>query len=646
MPNLLQYETSPYLLQHADNPVNWYPWCSEAFRRAKEEDKPIFLSIGYSTCHWCHVMAHECFEDEEVAQLLNAHFISIKVDKEERMDIDNIYMNVCQAFTGSGGWPTTVFLTPEQKPFYAGCYFPKHSHGSSVGLCELLHVIQDKWKNHRKTLLQRAEEILQQLKTELGHASFSSGTLIENALQQLKRSYDESWGGFGNSMKFPQPHKLLFLMSYYERYHDSHALAMAERSLQQMHRGGLFDHIGFGFCRYSTDRKFLVPHFEKMLYDNALLILAYAKAYELTKKEDYLSIAKKTASYVLREMSDPKGGYYSAQDADSNGQEGCYYLFTPEEIRHVLGTKDGKAFNRYYDITSEGNFEGKNIPNLLYSDPESTSFDHMLPALYQYRKKRFSLHRDDKILTSWNALMIAAMCRLYHASGEKRYLWEARRADGFIQDKLFENGKLFTSWCKGKRGASAFLDDYAAYIYAQLALYTASLEECYLLRAEKLCRYVLAAFADKTEGGFFLSGEDNEPLILRSKESFDGAVPSGNSLMAWVLVRLSQLREDDELAAYAKAQQEFLCRQAGEDPSEHCMFLLSLLDEEMPPDKLTAVLAHPSQRHSLPLLPADVLLKILEKEDANYPLIGGLTTFYLCRGQSCFPPVNDLSEYF
>ena len=337
MSNRLANETSPYLLQHKDNPVEWYPWCDEAFERAKQEDKPIFLSIGYSACHWCHVLAHESFEDEEIAALLNKYFISIKVDKEERPDIDSVYMAVCQAFTGSGGWPTSIFMTSDQKPFFAGTYFPKNSRGGMVGFRELLLAIHEKWLSDRDMLLRDSEKIIRHLNSSETVSNISDIDITHLAVSQYERIYDEKFGGFGRAPKFPTPHNLLFLLEYYERYKTASCLNMAEHTLIQMYRGGMFDHIGFGFCRYSTDKKFLVPHFEKMLYDNALLILAYCKAYTVTKKEIYLEIAEKTASYILREMTSDEGGFYSSQDADSEGEEGKYYLFTPDEITKILG---------------------------------------------------------------------------------------------------------------------------------------------------------------------------------------------------------------------------------------------------------------------------------------------------------------------
>ena len=378
MSNHLKNQTSPYLLQHAENPVEWYPWGEEAFRRAREEDKPVFLSIGYSTCHWCHVMAHESFEDEEIAELLNRYFISIKVDKEERPDIDAIYMAVCQAFTGSGGWPTSIFMTADQKPFFAATYFPKHSTGSMIGLWELLSVIHEKWENDRPTLLRQADEIVAHLSRSSAAGEMPDTNLTDAAVEMYRQSYDPQNGGFSRAPKFPAPHNLLFLLTYYERHGDTACLEMAEQTFLQMYRGGLFDHLGFGFFRYSTDARFLIPHFEKMLYDNALLIMGYCKAYTVTKKRLYLEIAEKTAAYILREMTDPEGGFYSAQDADSDGEEGKFYLFTPDEVVNLLGQKEGEAFCRHFGITESGNFEGKSLPNLLDSDISDKSFDQFL----------------------------------------------------------------------------------------------------------------------------------------------------------------------------------------------------------------------------------------------------------------------------
>ena len=408
--NRLQHETSPYLLQHKENPVDWYSWCEEAFIRAKKEDKPIFLSIGYSSCHWCHVIAHESFEDTEIANILNRYFISIKVDKEERPDIDSVYMSVCQAFTGNGGWPTSIFMDADGKPFFAGTYFPK------TNLKTLLVAIHEEWTNNKSNLLKQAEKIIEHLKLKNNSIRNADTQLAHTAVALFKRSYDRIFGGFGSAPKFPTPHNILFLLSYYEKFKTPECLEMAERTLIQMYSGGLFDHIGFGFSRYSTDKRFLIPHFEKMLYDNALLIHAYCKAYSITKKELYLEIAKKTAEFIMREMTSNDGGFFSAQDADSDGEEGKYYTFMPNEIIDLLGRELGEQFNKHFDITEKGNFEGKSIPNILQSDPENTTFEQYLKTIYDYRKNRFSLHLDDKILTSWNSLMISAMGELYLVS--------------------------------------------------------------------------------------------------------------------------------------------------------------------------------------------------------------------------------------
>ncbi len=643
MSNRLQFETSPYLLQHKDNPVNWYPWGKEAFERAKAEDKPIFLSIGYSTCHWCHVLAHESFEDKEIADLLNRNFIAIKVDKEERPDIDSVYMSVCQAFTGSGGWPTSIFMTAEQKPFFAGTYFPKTSRGGMLGMRELLLAIHEKWEHDRDSLLKQSEAIVSYLKSTAPVSGSSDTDMIRSAVEIYKRIYDRRHGGFGRAPKFPTPHNLLFLLSYYERYKDAEILQMAEHTLLQMYRGGLFDHIGFGFCRYSTDNKFLVPHFEKMLYDNALLIIAYCKAYAITKKPLYLEIAEKTAEYILREMTSPQGGFYSAQDADSEGEEGKYYLFTPDEITQVLGKEQGEAFNRHFDISGAGNFERKNIPNLLKSEP-TVQFDTCLAPLRVYRKKRYTLHLDDKILASWNALMIAAMCELYLACGKEIYLNAAKQADAFIQKYLCENDTLFVSFRDGKRGITGFLDDYAGYIFAQLALYKATLENEYINRADCLCSKVVTDFGDNT-GGFYLYGHHSEELIVRPKETYDGAIPSGNSLMAYNIVRLAQITGNEKYRSASERQLDFLAAEAAQYPPGYAMFLLALLEHTEPPMKITIVLDAATDRKILPLmLPSNAAVDILTKPTEEYPLKNEKTTYYVCKGHSCLPPSNDLPK--
>ena len=649
MKNHLKNETSPYLLQHASNPVDWYPWGEQAFQKARLEDKPIFLSIGYSTCHWCHVMAHESFEDAEIAAILNCNFVCIKVDKEERPDIDSIYMAVCQAFTGSGGWPTSIFMTAEQKPFFAGTYFPARTRGRMIGMRELLILIHEKWVNERSLLLKQAENIIEHLKDNEAEDSIlgdsSTDGLIPSAITLYQQIYDSANGGFGQAPKFPTPHNLLFLLTCCERQKDVSCLEMAEHTLIQMYRGGLFDHIGFGFCRYSTDELFLAPHFEKMLYDNALLILAYCKGYEVTKNPLYLEIAEKTAAYILREMTDPNGGFYSAQDADSDGEEGKYYLFTPKEIESLLGQKAGEEFCRHFDITEHGNFEGKNIPNLLKSDHKKKFSDEVLNRLLQYRSERNFLHLDDKILTSWNALMIAAMCRLYQDSKKQVYLNAAMRADKFIEENLRDKSGLYVSFRDGKRGVKGFLDDYAAYLFAQLALYGATLEKDYLIRSRQLCQEVCDKFYDNKNGGFYLYGAENESLILCPKEDYDGAIPSGNSLMAWNLVRLYHLTDDEEYLYQAEEQLNYLSQKAKQYPIGHGMFLLALLEYELPAAKVTIVLGEQQNPNALPQnLSPDTAVSLLRKPTEQYPLKNGKTTFYVCKHHSCLPPTNHLNK--
>ena len=644
MPNHLQYETSPYLLQHAENPVDWYPWGKEAFQRAKMEDKPVFLSIGYSACHWCHVMAHESFGDKPTAELLNRWFISVKVDREERPDLDSVYMAVCQAFTGGGGWPASIFLTPEKRPFFAGTYFPKRRQGGMVSFGELLTMVHEKWEQDRSALLGPAEEIMSLLSQPTAGNGKAEPELLEKAVGLYRHLFDRENGGFGGAPKFPSPHNFLFLLAYYGRRGNRDCLEMAERTLTQMYRGGLFDHIGGGFCRYSTDERFLVPHFEKMLYDNALLILAYCETYSVTRKRLYLLAAERTADFVLKEMTAPAGGFYSAQDTDSDGEEGKYYLFTPEEIIRLLGPEQGAAFNRHFDITEAGNFEGKNIPNLLHSDPENRGFDSLLEKVYQYRKSRYTLHLDDKILTVWNGLMIAALCRLYQASGSPKYLDAAKRADRFLWENLWDGGALHVSFRDGRQGEKGFLDDYAACIFAQLALYGATLERSYLERAEELCRETCERFQDREHGGFYLYSEEHETLILRPKETYDGAMPSGNSLMAWNLVRLSQLVSEETYGPLAERQLDFLAADAKQYPAGYAMFLLALLDDRDPPPKVTVVCSEKSKTARLPLeLPAEAAV-ILREPGGDYPLKNGKTMFYVCRGHSCLPPTNELPE--
>ncbi len=588
-------------------------------------------------------MAHESFEDSEIAEILNRYFIAIKVDKEERPDIDSIYMSVCQAFTGSGGWPTTIFLTPEQKPFFAGTYFPKTVRYGQIGLKELLLGVREKWQTDRAALIKSADDIISFLNQKKLVQGSMNEQLVDQAFMLYKRMFDEEFGGFGEAPKFPTPHNLLFLMRYYEKSEDKEALEMVEKTLLQMYRGGIFDHIGGGFSRYSTDRYFLVPHFEKMLYDNALLILAYSKAYQFTKNSVYCQVAEKSAAYILREMTDKEGGFYSAQDADSEGVEGKYYLFAPSEILEVLGERKAREFNAYFDITEKGNFEGKSIPNLLKNTSLDKKFEEELQAVYEYRKKRYALHLDDKVLTSWNALMIAAMCNLYRVTEKEIYLKSAVRAQQFIQSKLCENDTLYISYREGKRSGKGFLEDYAYEVFALFSLYEATLDKGYLEKARQFCEKAIHDFWDEEQGGFFLYGAENESLILRPKETYDGAVFSGNSAMAYNLVRLSLLTDEKSFKELAEKQLRFMSAEAKQYPAGYAMFLMALSDYYDLPRKVTVVVKDKKDLASLPFkVPLDSIVCVLDHPTEEYPLKNDKTTFYVCEGHACRPPVNEL----
>lgn len=647
MSNLLKNETSPYLLQHAENPVHWYPWGEEAFQKAKEEDKPVFLSIGYSTCHWCHVMAHESFEDEKTAELLNRHFVSVKVDREERPDIDSVYMSVCQAFTGSGGWPMTIFMTWDKKPFFAGTYFPVQSRYGMPGFSDLLWAIVNRWKENRRLLLDSAEDMITHLKgKETSRGRNGEQDLTEAAVRMFKQSFDAEHGGFGAAPKFPTPHNLLFLTLYSVRKRDAAVRYMVEKTLLHMRKGGIFDQIGYGFSRYSTDARFLAPHFEKMLYDNALLMMAYTALYRVTKKESYFEAAEKTADYVLREMVSSEGAFYSAQDADSEGKEGRFYTFTLQEIYAVLGKEAGQRFAVAFNITEKGNFEGVNIPNLLKNSRESDAvtaeFKEEIQTLYEYRQSRTKLHLDDKILLSWNSLMIAAFAMLYRVSGQDLYLQTAKRAQRFIEENMTEGKRLFASYRKEKRSVHGFLDDYAFYSAALLELYRATLETGYLERAEQICKEAERRFADKEKGGFFLCERESTELFMNPKETYDGAIPSGNSVMMYNLVCLYQLTENTEYDTLVKRQAEFMDGQAAEYPAGHSMYLLAKQLYENPQSHITVVLKEEAERGllwgKLPFL-ANVTVV---SDGMKYPLMNGKTTYYVCKDHVCLPPANEL----
>lgn len=658
--NKLIDEKSPYLLQHAHNPVDWYPWGDEAFEKAEAEDKPVFLSIGYSTCHWCHVMAHESFEDAEVAALLNREYVSVKVDREERPDVDAVYMAVCQAVTGGGGWPLTILMSPDQKPFYAGTYLPKQSRYGMPGLLDLLSLAAEQWRSARGELLRSGSRIAAAMQAQAAQKETArpGKELIAAARRLFAQSYDEANGGFGGSPKFPTPHNLMFLLRCRAQEGDGAALAMAEHTLRQMYRGGIFDHVGFGFSRYSTDSRWLVPHFEKMLYDNALLTMAYLEAYQITGNGFYKSTAEKILTYVLREMTAPEGGFYSAQDADSDGAEGKYYVFAEEELPQLLGNKDGAACNAYFGVTKTGNFEGKNILNLLRNERFETPdarIEALFPAVYQYRRTRARLHCDDKILTAWNALMIAALAKARRVTGKEAYLEAARRAMRFLREHLFAGDRLSVRWRDGDTFGAGGLDDYAFTVWALLELYEADYRAEDLELALRLSQKLLRDFADEENGGFFLAERENRRLIFSPKETYDGAIPSGNSVAGYGLVRLAALTADPALEQAAARQLEFLAGAAQHYPAGYSFSLMAQMAALYPSAQLVAVLKDETDRETLQLLlrkkfRPNLTVLVLDPQNReklaqiapftkDYGMRGGQSTFYVCRGSACSPPL-------
>ena len=657
MSNRLSTERSPYLLQHAENPVDWRPWGPEVFEEAKRTDKPVLLSIGYSTCHWCHVMAHESFEDETVAQAVNAAFLPVKVDREERPDVDAVYMAACLAMNGSGGWPLTVLLTPDQKPFWAGPYLPKD---------QLLHLLRKAarlWREDRAGVLVTGDTLTAHLQQE-GQArpGTPSRELVRQAVSQFAQSYDERWGGFGAAPKFPTPHNLIFLLRYAQLAKEEHAREMALHTLNNMYRGGLFDHVGGGFSRYSTDQHWLVPHFEKMLYDNALLALAYTEAFQHARCPIYGEITRRTLDYVLRELSGPQGGFCCGQDADSDGVEGKYYALTPDELAQALGGVDGLRFCQWYGITPEGNFEGKSIPNLLGQsqfdqDPEDMAA--LREQMYAYRLSRTALHRDDKVLTAWNGLVMAALARAGLVLDEPWYLDAARQTAEFLAEKLTtSDGRLLARWRDGDAAHPGKLDDYAFLAYGLLELYSATFDASYLTRAVGLADCLLKLFFDGERGGFYPYASNGEQLLTRTKEAYDGAMPSGNSIAALVLFRLSRLTGEMRWREAADLQLSWLAGAAEGYPAGHSFAMLACLEELWPTAELVITAQKPPEElrgflREAPRLGLTVLVKTQENAGTlaalapftkDYPIPAQGAQYYLCQGGACAQPVDSIPE--
>jgi uncharacterized protein YyaL (SSP411 family) len=681
--NRLIFEKSPYLLQHARNPVNWFPWGEEAFRLAREEGKPVFLSIGYSTCHWCHVMEKESFEDQDVADLINEALIPIKVDREERPDLDQIYMAVCQSLTGAGGWPLTLFLTPDREPFYAGTYFPRESRFGRIGLLELVPRIKRLWEENRSDLLESARQITDHLRTAVHtREGILAPQLVQKAFEQLKGGFDPHFGGFGPAPKFPTPHNLIFLTRYWHATGEPRALEMAEMTLIKMRLGGIYDQVGFGFHRYSTDEAWILPHFEKMLYDQALLIMAYTEVYQATAKAFYAGVVREIAEYVLRDLVSPEGGFYSAEDADSEGEEGLFYLWTLERFRELLG-EGSEPLIKLFNLRQEGNFidqasgsrTGRNILYLKKGLRESAP-DLGLPAdelegmwekcrrqLFRIREERVHPLKDDKILTDWNGLMIAALAMAGSALAEPVYLEAARRALDFVWGHLRESdGGLLKRYRDGEAIGPAHLDDYAFLVWGLIELYQADHDPNDLERAQRLNQLMLDRFWDEEHGAFFQSSDDEEDVIVRSKESYDGALPSGNSAAFYNLVRLGRLTADPELESRAERIGEVFAGQINAHPQSFTQLMTGLLFAAGPSFEIvisgpadgkdTRAMLNAIQTGYFPqavslLAPAD------EPHSKIYRLIPALVdqppregkaTAYICQGFSCNEPTNDIQQ--
>jgi len=684
--NKLISEKSPYLLQHAHNPVKWYPWGPEAFRLAQKKDKPIFLSIGYSTCHWCHVMEHESFEDPEVAKLMNDVFVSIKVDREERPDIDSVYMMVCQMLTGSGGWPLTIIMTPDKKPFYAATYIPKETRFGRIGMVDLIPRVKEMWTTRRSEMLNSANQITESISAASREMSpgATGEALDESTLnltyEQLSMRFDEQYGGFGSAPRFPTPHNLLFLLRYWRRSGDEGALEMVEKTLQEMRRGGIYDHVGFGFHRYSTDSRWLVPHFEKMLYDQALLAMAYTEAYQATGKKKYEETAREIFTYVLRDMMQPEGGFYSAEDADSEGVEGKYYVWTFKEAQQVLAPEEATLIVKVFNIRKDGNFmeqptregTGSNILHLRKSVKELASdlkvseeaLQKRLKAirqkLFDYREKRVHPHKDDKILTDWNGLMIAALAKGAQVFEESEYAEAAERAADFILTTMRSSrGRLLHRYRDGQAAIPAHIEDYAFLIWGLLELYEATFRVGYLETALDLNKDLIKYFWDEDGGGFYFTANDSEKLLVRHKEIHDGAIPSGNSVAMLNLLRLGRLTAKSDLEEKAATIGKVFSESISESPSAHTQ-LMAAVDFGIGPSYEVVIVGNSKAEDTKEMVQAlhthfipnkVVLLRPIDQEAAGIERLAKFTkyqtsidnraTAYVCVNYNCKLPTTD-----
>jgi uncharacterized protein YyaL (SSP411 family) len=677
--NHLIHEKSPYLLQHVENPVDWYPWGDEAFQKAKSEEKPVFLSIGYATCHWCHVMAHESFEDEEVARVLNRSFVAVKVDREERPDVDQIYMSVCQALTGQGGWPLSIFMTPEGSPFFAGTYFPKQGRMGMPGFIDLLQRIAAAWQAEREKIIQGSAEIRRVIRQEAVPAAAEGSPAqadLRKAYVQLSRSFDVTWGGFGKAPKFPSPHHLTFLLRWLKRQRDPQAEDMVTKTLEAMRQGGIFDHLGFGFHRYSVDERWLVPHFEKMLYDQAMLAMAYVEAYQALGREKFAQTAREIFAYVLRDLTSPEGGFYSAEDADSEGREGLFYIWTPAEVKKHLGAETGDLFCRFYGITSEGNFEdGLSIPHESLTLEAFAAREKIPPGdlektlaearekLFRARERRVHPLKDDKILTAWNGLMIAALAKGAGALQDPALASAAAKAADFILQRMrTASGRLRRRYRLGDIAYAGYLDDYAYFIWGLIELYEATFNPRYLAAAVELHRLQVELFWDGSAGGFFMAAKDAEELIARPKDLYDGAVPSGNSVALLNLLRLGRMCGNTDWEKMADRMIRGLGGAIGAHPMAYTHLMIGL-DFFLGPTREIVIAGNPEGRTVREMvtyvqqafLPFKILLLRPDGEAGRdisslCPFLEAMkpgkegASVYICEGYSCKTPVSSLSE--
>jgi hypothetical protein len=672
--NRLIHETSPYLLQHAHNPVDWYSWGDEVLARAKKEDKPILLSIGYSSCHWCHVMENESFEDEAIAKIMNERFVNIKVDREERPDLDELYMNAVQVMTGSGGWPMTVFLTPDLVPFHAGTYFPPEDRGGMPGFPKILVVVSDYYRNHREEVGKMETQMknaLHQMVEIIPSQETIDEKILAKAFETFEGQFDSNYGGFGKAPKFPSSMALSFLLRYWKRTGSKEALRMVEVSLEKMANGGIYDHLGGGFHRYSVDERWLIPHFEKMLYDNALLSRTYFEAYQATGEERYRRVAEEVFRYVIRGMKSPEGGFYSTQNADSEGEEGKFYVWSRDQIKEVLGKEKGTPFCGYYGVTPQGNFEGETSVLNIASTMEKISelYGISIPELeevleegrqklYAEREKRIRPDRDEKILTSWNGLMISSFVDGFKVTENERYIEEAKKAARFILEEMRKDGHLMRVFHQGKSHVKGYSEDYAFFIQALIDLYEATFEIDWLKEADDLNRRMIHQFWDERNGGFFFTGKENEPLIARSKNPYDNVIPSSNSVALFNLIRLGYLTGEESLKQKAEQIIHLFYKFLSEHPSGFT-HMLSGLSFFLDPEEIGIIGSKNDLRTKSMLQEiyrAYLPNKILSLKDPQKPIEGSwfpflmekgvieVPTTFVCKGFTCLPPVRNEEE--